>query len=77
MILELTYFWIRHYNHDISIGCEDVYEGSKAGVPDFHTLELGLQLTAGENEDYMTYSRTRKRKGILECISNFGNLLAF
>ena len=41
----LTYVGVRHDDHYISVRCEDVNEGGKARVSDFHTLELGLEFT--------------------------------
>lgn len=40
---KLTNGWIRHHNHDISVGCKDVNESSKIRVPDFHALEGSSQ----------------------------------
>lgn len=41
--LLLTNRWIRHNNHDVSVGGEDVDEGRKVGVPHFHALERGCK----------------------------------
>lgn len=47
---KLTNGWIRHHDHDVSVGCEYVNESSKVRVPHFHTLERGSQLAMGERK---------------------------
>lgn len=42
--------WIRHHDHDVSVGCEYVNESSKVRVPHFHTLERGSQLATAQLE---------------------------
>ena len=37
----LTYGGVRHDDHDVGVGGEDVDEGGEVGVPHFHTLEGG------------------------------------
>lgn len=42
----LTNGGVRHDDHDICVGGEDVDEGRKVGVPHFHALEGGRKFTA-------------------------------
>ena len=41
----LTYVRVGHDDHDVSVGSEEVYKGSKAGIPYLHTLKLSLEFT--------------------------------
>lgn len=41
----LTNRGVRHDDHDISVGGEDIDEGRKIGVPYFHALEGGCKFT--------------------------------
>lgn len=43
--LILTNGGVRHDDHDICVGGEDVNEGRKVGVPHFHALERGCEFT--------------------------------
>ena len=41
----LTYVGVGHDDHDVSVGSEEVYKGSEAGIPYLHTLKLSLEFT--------------------------------
>lgn len=41
----LTNGGVRHDDHDICVGGEDVNEGREVGVPYFHALERGCEFT--------------------------------
>ena len=46
----LTDIWVGHNDHYVGVGGEDVNERCKARIPDFHTLELSLQLATAQLE---------------------------
>lgn len=46
----LTDIWVRHNDHYVGVGGEDINERSKARIPDFHALELCLQLATAQLE---------------------------
>ena len=47
---ELTYAWVRHYDHHICVGGEDIDVGCKLRVANLHALELRGQLAAAQLE---------------------------
>ena len=42
----LTDTRIRHYDHHVRIGCENIDKRSETRVPNFHTLEMRMKFAA-------------------------------
>lgn len=55
--LILTNGGVRHDDHDICVGGEDVNEGRKVGVPHFHALERGCEFTGIKKKETSEHNR--------------------
>ncbi len=62
----LTYGGVRHNDHDIGIGSEDINESSKAGISHFHALKLRLQFAANikQKKNYLLWLKMHAFKHI-------------
>lgn len=60
--LLLTNGRVRHDDHDVGVGGEDVYEGCKVGVPHFHALERRCQFAVKIKKNRIKSGANKKKE---------------